>query len=187
MSNFDVAAMRIPEVKLIVPRRFHDDRGFLSEVFSHHKLRDLGVRMDVVQENFSHSVAAGTVRGLHFQIDPAPQGKLVRVTRGSVLDVAVDLRHGSPTFGAHASATLTAAGGEMFFVPVGFAHGFCTLEPATEVTYLLSAPHDPAAERGIVWNDSTLGIEWPVAHDAAIISDRDRALPPFDGLPVFFT
>ena len=187
MSNFDVTATRIQDVKLVVPRRFHDERGFLSEVFSQQKLRALGVAMDVVQENFSHSLAAGTVRGMHFQIAPAAQAKLVRVTSGAVLDVAVDLRRGSPTFGTHVSATLTADGGEMFFVPVGFAHGFCTLEPSTEVTYLLSAPHDPETERGILWNDPDLGIVWPVAADAAVMSDRDRALPPLAALPEYFS
>lgn len=186
MSNFSVTDTRIPDVKLIVPRRFADERGFLCEVFNRPKLLELGVDIEAVQENYSHSIAAGTIRGLHFQVAPMAQAKFVRVTRGAIFDVAVDLRRGSPTFGRHASATLTAAGGEILSVPVGFAHGFCTLESATEVSYLLGAPHDPPTERGVLWNDPELDIDWPVHADAAVVSARDRQLPPFAELPDYF-
>ena len=167
----------IPDVKLLEPRRFHDERGFLSEVFNEHTLRDAGLEFRVAQENHSHSARAGTIRGLHFQLPPQGQAKLVRVARGAVLDVAVDLRHSSPTFGRHVSAVLSAENWCQLFVPVGFAHGFCTLEPDTTVVYLLSEVYAPELERGVRFDDPEIGIEWPVDGAGALVSERDRALP----------
>jgi dTDP-4-dehydrorhamnose 3,5-epimerase len=123
-----------------------------------------------VQDNQSLSARPGTVRGLHFQGPPAPQAKLVRVLRGSILDVAVDLRRGSPTFGRWCGAMLTASGGEQLFLPRGFAHGFCTLEPDTEVAYKMDGYHAPECEAGVLWNDPEIGISWPVDAATAILS-----------------
>lgn len=175
-----IEALSIPEVKLIVPHRHTDDRGYLSEVYRHDRLHDAGIEFNVVQENHSYSRHTGTVRGLHYQLSPRAQAKLVRVVRGRIYDVAVDLRRGSPTFGEHVTAELSAEGGEQLFVPAGFAHGFCTLEPATDVVYLLDEVYSPEHERGLFWNDPALGIDWPVPFDQATLSERDLNHPPLD-------
>ena len=130
-----------------------------------------------MQDNQSLSRAAGTVRGLHFQIAPVAQGKLVRVLRGAIFDVVVDIRRDAPGFGRFASAVLSAENGLQLYVPAGFAHGFCTLEPDSEVFYKVTAPYSPAHERGILWCDPALAIPWPVAPERAVLSDRDRAHP----------
>ena len=132
-----------------------------------------------MQDNQSLSLKRGTVRALHFQIPPKPQAKLVRVLRGSIRDVAVDLRAASPHYGRWTAQTLTAAGGEQLFVPRGFAHGFCTLEPETEVAYKVDEYYAPDCERGIIWNDATLAIDWPVASEDGVLSDKDRGFPTF--------
>ncbi len=172
-----VERLAIPDVLLLEPRRFGDARGFFSEVWSRQAFAAVGIDADFVQDNHSLSRDAGVVRGLHFQRPPMAQGKLVRVVRGAILDVAVDLRHGSPTHGRHVSAVLSAANGLQMWVPRGFAHGFCTLSPETEVIYKVDAPYDRASDAGISWDDPALGIEWPVAADAAILSDKDREAP----------
>jgi dTDP-4-dehydrorhamnose 3,5-epimerase len=132
-----------------------------------------------VQDNQAFSSKPGTIRGLHFQLPPSPQAKLIRVLRGSIFDVAVDLRVGSPTFGQWMSERLTAAGGEQMFLPQGFAHGFCTLEPDTEVTYKVDGYYAPQCDSGLVWNDATLNIPWPIGRDDAILSDKDKKLGSF--------
>jgi dTDP-4-dehydrorhamnose 3,5-epimerase len=167
----------IPAVKLIQPVRHADHRGFFSETYSVRALADAGIATAMVQDNQSLSRARGTVRGLHLQLPPMAQAKLVRVLRGAILDVAVDLRRGSPSFGRHVAMVLDAASGAQLFIPEGFAHGFCTLEPETEVFYKVSAPYAPALERGVRWNDPSLGIAWPACADATLMSARDRALP----------
>lgn len=177
----------IPEVKLIRPSRHHDLRGVFAETYSEAALATFGITTRFVQDNHSISRRAGTVRGLHFQIPPFAQAKLVRVVRGAVYDVAVDLRRGSPTFGRHVAAILTAADWTMLFVPEGFAHGFCTLADDTEVVYKVSAPYAPTHDRGLFWADPDLAIDWPVAEDAAILSDKDRRQPRFADLENWFS
>ena len=177
----------IPGVRRIVPVRHGDERGYLSEVYRADVLREAGIVFDAVQENHSYSRDAGTVRGLHFQLPPRAQAKLVRVVRGAVLDVAVDLRRDSPTFGRHVAVELSAESGEQLYVPAGFAHGFCTLEPQPEGVYLMDQTYAPEHERGLLWNDPALGIVWPVAPEKAILSAKDRANPTLETLadPVF--
>jgi dTDP-4-dehydrorhamnose 3,5-epimerase len=176
----------IPDVKLIRPVRHVDHRGFFSEVFSRRILESAGIDAVMVQDNHSLSQARGTVRGLHFQIPPHAQAKLVRVVRGAILDVAVDLRHGSPSFGRHVAAVLDADSGGQLFIPEGFAHGFCTLEPETEILYKVSAYYAPTHDRGVRWNDPRLGIDWPDFADEALMSARDRALPMLSELAPWF-
>ncbi|MGH7054149.1 MAG: dTDP-4-dehydrorhamnose 3,5-epimerase, partial [Stellaceae bacterium] len=145
-----------------------------------------GIAVRFVQDNHSLSLQRGTVRGLHFQIPPFAQAKLVRVTRGAILDVVVDLRRGSPDFGRHVAAELSTAQWNQLFVPEGFAHGFCTIEPETEVTYKVNRPYSAAHDRGLLWNDPALGIPWPVSESEALLSERDRRHPPLAELPEFF-
>ena len=171
---------------LITPRKFADERGFLSETHSARVLTPLIGAVDFVQENHSLSEAAATVRGLHFQVPPAEQGKLVRVTRGAAYDVAVDIRTGSPTFGRFVAAILSAENWSQLWIPPGFAHGFCTLEPRTEVIYKLTSFYDPVYERGLAWDDSTLAIPWPKAAESFLLSAKDRAQPSLDRLGAFF-
>lgn len=164
----------IVDVCILTPQRFEDPRGCFWETYSESAFQRAGINERFVQDNQSYSRQRGVIRGFHFQIPPFAQAKLVRVVRGAILDVAVDLRRGSATFGRHVAVELTAAGAEQLFIPVGFAHGFCTLEDDTEVFYKVSAPYAPAHERGLLWNDPALQIRWPVANESAILSDKDR-------------
>ncbi|SDF76683.1 dTDP-4-dehydrorhamnose 3,5-epimerase [Limimonas halophila] len=182
-----VTSLAIPEIKEVVPRIFADSRGFFSEVFNAARLEAHGIEAGFVQENHSLSRTAGTVRGLHFQIPPYAQAKLVRVVRGRLLDVAVDLRSGAPTFGQHVSHTLSTDAWNQLFIPEGFAHGFCTLTDDTEVVYLVTAGYAPEHERGVRWDDPDLAINWPVRGDNAVLSDKDRSYPRLRDLPHFFT
>jgi dTDP-4-dehydrorhamnose 3,5-epimerase len=181
-----IVATAIPEVKEIRPVRHADPRGFFSEIFRENLLREHGIDVPFVQENLSLSVDRGVVRGLHFQIPPAGQAKLVRVAAGSILDVAVDIRRGSPNYGRHVAVVLTAAEGNQLFVPEGFAHGFCTLEANTQVVYKVSRYYSPEHDRGLLWSDPALGIAWPIAESEALLSDKDRRQPPFAELPSHF-
>jgi dTDP-4-dehydrorhamnose 3,5-epimerase len=176
----------IEEVKEIRPVRHRDPRGFFSEIFREDVLRAHGVDAPFVQENHSLSCERGVVRGLHFQIPPVGQAKLVRVGRGAILDVAVDIRAGSPTFGRHVAVELSAELGNQLFVPEGFAHGFCTLEPDTEVFYKVSSYYSREHDSGLAWDDPQLGIDWPVAAEQALLSDKDRRQPLLANLPVYF-
>lgn len=162
---------------LLTPPRFSDARGYFSETYSGKVFAELVGDIAFVQDNHSLSLQAGTIRGLHFQIPPSAQGKLVRVVRGAVFDVAVDIRRKSPTFGRHVSAVLSAENGRQLWVPAGFAHGYCATEPNTEVLYKVSAYYSKTDERGIAWNDPDLAIRWPVDPGAAILSDRDKLHP----------
>ncbi|MDX2308707.1 MAG: dTDP-4-dehydrorhamnose 3,5-epimerase [Hyphomicrobium sp.] len=182
-----IETLEIADVKLVSPRIFRDERGFFSEVYSRDLYRAGGIEAEFVQDNHSLSRSKGVVRGLHFQTNPRAQGKLVRVVRGSILDVAVDLRHGSPTFGRHVSAILSAENWKQLWVPAGFAHGFCTLEPDTEVIYKVTDTYAPDCDRGVLWNDPALGIAWPVAPEAAILSEKDRKNPTLAELPAYFS
>jgi dTDP-4-dehydrorhamnose 3,5-epimerase len=182
----EIVKTAIPDVKLLTPRKFGDHRGFFVETYNRKVLESVGFTKEFVQDNHSLSVPAGTVRGLHFQLEPYAQDKLVRVVRGAVLDVAVDLRRDSPTFGQHVSARLDAETGRQILVPAGFAHGFVTLEPDTEVIYKVTNFYAPSHDRGLLWNDPDLGIEWPVSADEAILSDKDKVQPRFRDLPNTF-
>ena len=182
----DIEALAIPDVKLIRPKRFGDARGFFSEVYSRASLAAVGITTEFVQDNHSRSATIGTIRGLHFQTAPFGQDKLVRVTKGRILDVAVDLRRGSPTYGRHVSAELSAENWTQILVPIGFAHGFCTLEPDTEVLYKVSNVYAPANDGGVIWNDPDLGIEWPVNAAVAVLSDKDAKLPRLRDLTPLF-
>jgi len=176
-ASWRIERLAIPEVLLITPPRFSDERGFFSETFSAPRLAEAGIDQPFVQDNHSLSRARGVVRGLHCQLAPRAQGKLVRCVRGAIWDVAVDVRRGSPGFGRHVAAVLSADNWRQLWVPPGFLHGFCTIEPDTEVVYKVTAPYDRAAERGVIWNDPDLALPWPVAAGEAVLSDKDRALP----------
>ena len=143
-------------------------------MFNQRTLASHGINTVWVQDNEALSTAAGTVRGIHFQIDPAAQDKLVRVSRGRVLDVVVDLRHGSHTFGRHVAVELSEELGNQPLVPRGFGHGYCTLEPNCVIAYKVSEFYSPSHDRSLRWDDTDLGIRWPVAHSAAVLSDKDR-------------
>ena len=181
-----VVESEIADVKLIKPVRHVDTRGFFSEVFKENALRENGIDTHFVQDNHSLSASKGVVRGLHFQIPPFAQAKLLRVTAGSIFDVAVDIRWGSPTFGRHVSAVLSAADWNQIFIPEGFAHGYCTLEPNTEVIYKVNAYYSPEHDRGLLWNDPALGIAWPVSAEEALLSGKDLEHPVLSCLPRFF-
>jgi dTDP-4-dehydrorhamnose 3,5-epimerase len=171
---------------LITPRRHLDSRGHFSEAYNENVWKALGVDRRFIQDNQSLSTLAGTLRGLHFQIPPFAQAKLVRVLCGAIYDVAVDIRAGSPTYGKFAAAVLSAENGCQLFVPAGLAHGFCTLQPSTEVLYKVDAPYSREHERGLAWNDPAIGIPWPVAANEVNVAERDRRFPLLDDLSVFF-
>jgi len=183
----EVIATEIADVKEIRPVRHGDARGFFSEIFREDVLRQHGIDMPFVQENHSLSVDRGVIRGLHFQIAPAAQAKLVRVATGSILDVAVDIRHGSPSHGQHVAVVLTSKDGEQLFIPEGFAHGFCTLEPDTEVIYKVNRYYSPEHDRGMLWNDPALQISWPIPVEGPVMSEKDKHHPSFAELPKYFT
>ncbi len=182
----EVVETNIEGVKLIRPRIFGDDRGAFVETYSRGRYLEAGIDVDFVQDNHVLSRRKGTVRGLHFQTPPHAQAKLVWVVRGAIFDVALDLRRGSPTFGRHHAFELKAETSEQVFIPVGFAHGYCTLEPDTEVAYKVSVPYAPDHEGGILWSDPALGVDWPVAAGGAVVSEKDRNLPRLDQLPEIF-
>jgi dTDP-4-dehydrorhamnose 3,5-epimerase len=181
----DVKRLEIDGLVMVKPRRFGDDRGWFTETWNEEKHVAAGIPGPFVQDNQSLSRVQGTVRGLHFQLAPAAQGKLVRVIRGRILDVAVDLREGSPTYGRHVAVELDAEEGWQLWVPVGFAHGFCTLVPDTEIAYKVTAPYSPAYDRGLLWNDPALGIPWP-DFAGAVLSDKDGKQPALADLGVVF-
>ena len=173
----DVVALEIPDVKIIRTRRFADERGFFSETYNRRAFAEAGIGAVFVQDNHVLSTASNTLRGLHFQVPPHPQAKLVRVVRGAIFDVAVDIRAGSPWFGQHVGVTLTPDGGEQIFVPAGFAHAYATLEPMTEVVYKVDDHFAPECDAGIAADDPDLAIRWPLGYDGAVLSDKDKRLP----------
>ena len=156
---------------------FDDARGWFSQTWSAARQASQGLAATFVQDNQSFSVAAGTVRGIHFQIAPQAQAKLVRCVRGAVMDCVVDLRRGSPTYGRHLAVQLTAMDRDQLFIPIGFGHGFVTLEAETEVAYKVSAPYAPDCERGLRWDDPALGVAWPLPSSGAVMSERDAVWP----------
>jgi dTDP-4-dehydrorhamnose 3,5-epimerase len=181
-----VEALGIADVKLITPPRFSDPRGFFSETWNQDRFAAAGIPGPFIQDNHAVSTEAGVLRGLHCQIGPNAQGKLVRCVKGAIYDVAVDVRQGSPTFGHYVGAEISAENGTQIWVPVGFLHAYCTLTEETEVIYKVTGPYDKAAERGVIWNDPDIGIKWPVDADKVILSDKDKVLPRLRDLPVLF-
>ena len=163
---------------LIKPRRFADERGWFMESWSRRTLAELGVEAEFVQDNHSLSIPVGTLRGLHFQLPPHAQGKLVRCTAGRVMDYALDIRRGSPTWGRWVGTELSAENGHQLWVPVGFAHAFVTLEPDTEIAYKVTDYYAPACDAGIRWD--SVGIDWPLPPSGPVLSDKDKTLPPLD-------
>lgn len=180
-----IERLAIPDVWVFTPRRFEDSRGWFSETFNAKVLAEALSGVTFVQDNQSLSRAKGTMRGLHFQGPPRAQDKLVRVLRGSILDVAVDIRRASPTYGGWVFATLSAQNGKQLFVPKGFAHGFLTLEPDTEVFYKVSDYYSAEHDGGVLWNDPDLAIEWGIGADV-MISERDSGLPRLADLAAVF-
>ncbi|CUH42687.1 MULTISPECIES: dTDP-4-dehydrorhamnose 3,5-epimerase [Ruegeria] len=167
--------LSIPEVKLIKPRRFGDHRGFFEETYNRDQFSSAGIKTVFVQDNHSVSSEIGTVRGLHFQAPPKAQDKLVRCGRGKFFDVVVDIRKGSPTFGRWVGEELSFENGRMLLVPAGFAHGFMTLEPDTEIVYKCSDTYAPKTEGAVHWNDPEIGIEWPLKSTEIKLSEKDAA------------
>ncbi|MDO6965618.1 dTDP-4-dehydrorhamnose 3,5-epimerase [Rhizobium alvei] len=178
--------LEIEGLLLVTPKRHGDERGWFSEVFREDLFRKAAGDIHFVQHNQSYSKPRGTVRGLHFQLEPRAQGKLVRCPRGRVLDVAVDLRRSSPTFGKHITVELSAENGRQLWIPSGFAHGFCTLEDDCELAYLVTDYYSPEHDRGLLWNDAALGIAWPVEAEAAVLSGKDRQQPTLAALGPMF-
>ena len=173
----EITPQAIADVLLITPHRFTDGRGWFMETYNRPRLAKAGFERAFVQDNHSLSGLKGTVRGLHFQSPPHAQDKLVRVARGAVFDVAVDIRRRSPTYGRHVAAELSAENGRQLLVPAGFAHGFQTLTDAAEVLYKVTEAYAPESECGLLWTDPALGVDWPLGHDQAIANARDAAWP----------
>jgi dTDP-4-dehydrorhamnose 3,5-epimerase len=174
-----IPADTLPDVLIIEPKVHRDDRGFFVETYHAQRYRDAGIDVAFVQDNHSRSVR-GTLRGLHWQTAPHPQAKLIRVLDGEILDVVVDIREGSPTFGRWAAVTLSSENFRQLFVPVGFAHGFLVMSERADIAYKCSDIYDPASERGLMWNDPAIAIEWPIA--SPVLSPRDQAHPPLASL-----
>jgi dTDP-4-dehydrorhamnose 3,5-epimerase len=177
MAKLKTTPLGIADVKIIRPFRQADARGFFSETYNLREFAAAGMELPFVQDNHSRSARAGTVRGLHYQSPPFAQDKLLRVVRGRIFDVALDIRRNSPTFGQHVTAEISAEAWNQIFVPVGFAHGFVTLEPQTEVVYKVTNYYAREHDHGILWNDPALRIEWPVDEAEAVVSEKDRVNP----------
>ncbi len=173
----------LPGVKLLTPKAFEDSRGFVAETMSERRLAEVGLPVHFVQENLSYSRKKGTVRGLHFQKKPFAQAKLIRILKGRVFDVAVDVRPASPTYGRHVGVELSDDNLTHLYIPAGFAHGFCTLTDEVSLLYKVDSFYAPESEGGIFWNDPDLGIAWPVDSSQAVLSDKDLALPRLRDLP----
>jgi dTDP-4-dehydrorhamnose 3,5-epimerase len=173
----EIRRLELDGVLEIVPKKFGDARGFFSETYSQKRFAEAGIDIGWVQDNQSFSAEKGVLRGLHFQLAPFAQDKLIRVLRGSIFDVAVDLRRNSPSYGKWTSSVLSAEAWNQLLVPKGFAHGFLTLEPGAEVFYKVSAPYAPEHERAVRWNDPAIGIDWPLGGLAPVLSAKDAAAP----------
>lgn len=173
-------------VVIITPRRHGDARGWFSETWVDARLRSAGLDLAFVQDNQSYSAPRGVLRGLHFQSPPVAQDKLVRVLRGAIIDIAVDLRRASPTFGKHVAVELSAGNGKQLLVPIGFAHGFVTLMPDTEVFYKVTAPYAPECDKGLAFDDPALSIDWGIDLSEVTLSDKDKIQPLLADLPAYF-
>ncbi|WP_395541136.1 dTDP-4-dehydrorhamnose 3,5-epimerase [Neotabrizicola sp. sgz301269] len=181
----DVTPTDLPEVLILTPRRFGDARGWFSETFNAARMAEVGIGIDWVQDNHSMSAAKGTLRGLHYQRPPRAQDKLVRCTRGAILDVAVDFRAGSPRFASWVAVELSAENGRQLLVPKGFLHGFVTLTENAEVQYKCSDLYAPDCDGAVRWDDPEIGIDWGVT--TPVLSDKDRAAPLLADAPRPFT
>ena len=184
--KLDICSLPLDGIKLIRSMHISDARGYFAETYVRPDFTTAGIDHEFIQDNESRSYSAGTVRGLHFQVPPFAQTKLVRVLRGRIFDVVVDLRRSSPTFGAHLAIELGETAGDQLLVPAGFAHGFCTLEPDSIVFYKVDEVYSADHDRGIYWADASLGIEWPIAAAEAVVSERDRGLPQLRDLAAYF-
>ena len=182
----EIEKTAIPEVLILTPRRFGDARGFFSESWNRQRMQEAGLDYDFVQDNHSLSARVGTIRGLHFQSPPHAQDKLVRCGKGSLFDVAVDIRTGSPTYGQWVGYELSFENGRQLLVPAGFAHGFVTLLPETEIIYKCSDYYAPETEGALIWNDPAIGIDWPLTVDP-VLSEKDAVAPGLDGFDSPFT
>lgn len=171
----------------IRPRKIEDERGYFSEIFRLNMFAERAPGVQFVQENQSLSVRAGTIRGLHFQTNPVAQGKLVRCLAGKLVDIAVDLRVDSPTFGRSISVILSSDENNQLWVPVGFGHGFCTLEPNTVISYRVTSYYSPEHDKGVAWDDPDIGIDWPDVADPETLSGKDRRMPSLAELPAYFS
>lgn len=181
MTALKVRELQIPDIKVLVPKVLGDDRGSFCELFTNRALAGIGLDVNFVQMNQSWSRNPGTIRGLHFQRPPFDQDKLVLVTQGSIWDVGVDLRVGSPFYGTFAGEVISAEAGNQIFIPSGFAHGFCTLEPDTKVVYLVTNYYSAPDDDGLRWDDPSLAIPWPCDPGDAIVSDKDQAAQSWEG------
>ena len=182
----DIEELALPGVFLLRPKKNGDERGFFSETWNERVFSDAGLNFHFVQDNHSLSANAGVLRGLHYQRPPHSQDKLVRCSRGSILDIAVDIRQGSPTFGQHVSVVIDAENWQQIFVPKGFAHGFLTLEPNTEVQYKVTDFYAPDCDAGILWNDPALNIDWGVKSEEVILSAKDKIAPKLEEIDTGF-
>ncbi|MDF1793800.1 MAG: dTDP-4-dehydrorhamnose 3,5-epimerase [Thalassobaculaceae bacterium] len=182
-----IESLAISAVKILTPKRFGDARGFFSETYNKAQFVENGLDLDFIQDNHSMSQPVGVLRGLHFQTPPFAQDKLVRVVKGRIFDVAVDIRHGSPSFGQWVGAEISAEAWNQILVPVGFAHGFVTLEPDTEVIYKVTAPYAPEHDKGLAWDDPAVGVDWPLNGVSPTLSDKDTKHPLLADLPAYFS
>jgi dTDP-4-dehydrorhamnose 3,5-epimerase len=187
MAKFRMESLALPDVRLIRPTRFGDARGYFLETYSRQAFAEIGITAEFVQDNQSMSGPAGTLRGLHFQKPPFSQAKLVRVLKGAIFDVAVDLRVGSPHFARWCGANLTAEGDEQLYVPKGFAHGFVTLEPETVVAYKVDAPYSAECDAGITYDDPHIDVQWPWPAESLTLSAKDKTLPLLSDIVPPFT
>ena len=178
----EVRSLDIPDVKIISVKKHGDARGFFSETYNKRTFAEAGITLDFVQDNHSLSPQVGTLRGLHYQGHPFAQDKLVRVISGRIFDVAVDIRQNSPTYGKWIAAEISAEKWNQILVPIGFAHGICTLEPNTQLIYKVTNYYSPKHDFGIRWNDPDLAIAWPIPDDRLLLSDKDRNQPLFKDL-----
>jgi dTDP-4-dehydrorhamnose 3,5-epimerase len=173
----ELRPLSIDGVIEIIPKKFDDARGYFAETYARRSFHGAGIAQDWVQDNQSFSAEKGVLRGLHFQVSPFAQDKLIRVLRGSIFDVAVDIRRNSPTFGRWVSCVISSADFNQLLVPKGFAHGYVTLEAETEVLYKVSAPYEPSCDRSVNFADPAIGVAWPLPASELILSDRDREAP----------
>lgn len=173
--SLKIAALAIPDVKVITPARFSDARGYFSETYNRQRFQEAGISAEFVQDNQSLSAAKGTVRGLHYQAPPFAQAKLVRVLQGAIVDVAVDVRKGSPTYGKWVKAELSAETGDQIFVPQGFLHGFATLTADTVVAYKVDNYYSKECDGSVLWNDPDIAIDWGIDLSAAMVSEKDAS------------
>jgi len=184
--SIEVRSLEIPDVKIISPKKYGDSRGFFSETYSKRDFAEAGIHLDFVQDNHSLSPQVGTLRGLHYQAPPFAQDKLVRVVSGRILDVAVDLRRDSPTFGKWVVAEISADEWNQILIPIGFAHAVCTLEPDTQLIYKVTNYYAPQHDFGVRWNDQDLNIKWPFSEDRLILSEKDKKQPFFKDVTNWF-